>query len=160
MPRKKRLPLIFVEKLRRIKKAGIEQNVPINREIDDLNQVPELSERIKHILNIFEDHRQNPENMLYFVMYDIENDKIRNHVAKFLLRKGCARVQKSIYLADTKRQVYSEIHETLKEVQEVYDNHDSIFLVPISSDDLHAMKIIGENVDFDLILGNKNTLFF
>ncbi len=98
--------------------------------------------------------------MLYFVMYDIENDKIRNHIAKFLIRKGCTRVQKSIFLADTQRQIYSEIHQTLKEVQEVYDNHDSIFLVPIASDDLRAMKVIGENLDLDLTLGNKNTLFF
>lgn len=160
MPRKKREKISFAEKLQRIKNAGIKEAVPINRKVKDLDNIPELNERIKLLLNIFDEHKKRPSQMLYFVMYDIENDKIRNHIAKYLIRKGCVRVQKSIYLADTPRKLYDEIHNTLKEVQDIYDNHDSIFLVPISSDDLRAMKIIGENLDLDLLTGNKNTLFF
>lgn len=160
MPRKKRPVLTFKEKLIRIKNAGIKSGIPVQKTTEETDDLPDLNDRIKQVLQIFDQHEQKKDTMLYFVMYDIENDKVRNHIAKFLIRKGCARVQKSIFLADTKRQVYSEIHQTLKEVQEVYDNHDSIFLVPISSDDLRAMKIIGENIDLDLTLGNKNTLFF
>lgn len=159
MPRKKRPVLTLKEKLLRIKNAGIRTGIALDKN-PDADNLPELNDRIKKVLQIFDQHLQKRNTMLYFVMYDIENDKVRNHIARFLIRKGCTRVQKSIYLADTKRQIYTEIHETLKEVQEVYDNHDSIFLVPISSDDLRAMKIIGENIDLDLISGNKNTLFF
>ncbi|MCB9323924.1 MAG: CRISPR-associated endonuclease Cas2 [Lewinellaceae bacterium] len=160
MPRKKRPKLTFKAKLIRIKNAGIKTATPVQKTTDETDDLPDLNERIKRVLQIFDQHEQKKDTMLYFVMYDIENDKVRNHIAKFLIRKGCTRVQKSIYLADTQRQVYAEIHKTLKEVQEVYDNHDSIFLVPVSSDDLRAMKIIGENIDLDLITGNKNTLFF
>jgi CRISPR-associated protein Cas2 len=32
--------------------------------------------------------------------------------------------------------------------------------VPVSTDELRAMKIIGQNIDVDLIVRNKNTLFF
>ena len=98
--------------------------------------------------------------MVYFIMYDIENNKVRTQVAKYLIKKGCTRVQKSIFLANTNRTVYSEIKSDMKEVQECYENNDSIFLVPVSTDEIKAMSVIGQNIDFDLILQNKNTLFF
>jgi CRISPR-associated protein Cas2 len=42
----------------------------------------------------------------------------------------------------------------------MYDNNDSILIVPLSEDYARAMKIIGQDVDIDLILHSKNTLFF
>lgn len=98
--------------------------------------------------------------MIYFVMYDIENNKVRSLISKYLLKKGCMRVQKSIFLADTDRKVYDDIRKDLHEVQQCYDNNDSILLVPVSTDEIQAMKIIGQNIDVDLILKNRNTLFF
>lgn len=97
--------------------------------------------------------------MIYFIMYDIESNKVRTLVAKYLIRKGCTRVQKSIFIASTERPVFDEIRKDLKEVQECYDNSDSILLVPVSTDEIRAMKVIGQNIDFDLALKNKNTLF-
>lgn len=93
-------------------------------------------------------------------MYDIENDKIRTQIAKYLIRKGCIRIQKSIFLAEAERKLYNELSTTLKEVQEVYDNNDSILFVPVSSDELKSMKIIGQQLDIDFILNNRSTLFF
>ncbi len=93
-------------------------------------------------------------------MYDIENDKVRNEIAKYLIRKGCIRIQKSVYIANLKRTVFDEIHKTLRQVQQMYENNDSILLIPVSTDEVKAMKIIGQNVDVDLILGNKNVQFF
>ena len=98
--------------------------------------------------------------MIYFVMYDIEHDRIRSYMAKYLLSKGCIRVQKSIFLANSERVVFDEIYKNLREVQEVYDNHDSIFMVPVSQEQLMAMKVIGQNLQFDIVSGNRNTLFF
>jgi len=92
-------------------------------------------------------------------MYDIEHNKIRNYIAKYLQRKGCTRVQKSIFLASTDRKKYDEIQNTLKSVQEMYENNDSVFFVPVSTDEIRAMKVIGKSVDFDLITGSRNTLF-
>ena len=97
--------------------------------------------------------------MIYFIMYDIESNKVRTLVAKYLIRKGCTRVQKSIFIASSERPVFDEIRKDLKEVQECYDNSDSILLVPVSTDEIRAMKVIGQNIDFDLALKNKNTLF-
>ena len=89
-----------------------------------------------------------------------ESDKVRRLVAKYLLRKGCQRVQRSIFLADLSTVEYENIRKDLTEVQSFYDNHDSILIVPISTDYLRAMKIIGKSIDMDIILKTKNTLFF
>ena len=98
--------------------------------------------------------------MLFFVMYDIENNKVRRYVVKYLEHKGCTRVQKSIFLADLSIEQYQDIRNDLAEVQAVYENKDSILVVPISTDYLKAMKVIGQNVDIDIIMHTRNTLFF
>ncbi|MCF8228285.1 MAG: CRISPR-associated endonuclease Cas2, partial [Bacteroidales bacterium] len=58
------------------------------------------------------------------------------------------------------RSLFNEIHETLREIQDMYQNDDSLFFVPVSTDQMRSMKIVGRSVDFDLIMDNKNTLFF
>ena len=158
---KKKKELTFAEKLRKIKKAGLENAKPVtqNTTINNNDKLLPLSERIEKVLGIFNKHKKNT-NMLYFIMYDIEDNKVRTYIAKYLIKKGCVRVQKSIFLADTKRETFDEIHKTLKEVNNLYDNNDSIIFTPVSVDDLRAMKLIGQNVDFDLILKNRTTLFF
>jgi CRISPR-associated endonuclease Cas2 len=156
---KKKKELTFAEKLRKIKKAGLEGSPDIRQKTESDPLMP-LNERIEQILGVVKRLDKNSNKMIYFVMYDIENNKVRTQVAKYLIKKGCTRVQKSIFLANTNRVVYSEIKNDLKEVQECYENNDSILLVPVSTDEIKAMKIIGQNIDFDLILQNKNTLFF
>jgi CRISPR-associated protein Cas2 len=93
-------------------------------------------------------------------MYDIESTKVRNQIAKYLLREGCTRVQKSIFLADLPLDTYNRMRSELAQVQECYENQDSILIVPISTDYLQSMKVIGQTLDVDLILKNRNTLFF
>lgn len=160
MASKKKKPLTFLEKLQKIKKAGLKPLSAPNREQADAGEIASLPERVETILELFNRHRKKQNNMLYFIMYDIENDKIRTQIAKYLIKKGCQRVQKSIFLSDSSRERFNEIHNTIREVQEVYDNNDSVLIVPVSVDQLQAMKIIGQQIELDLILGNKNTLFF
>ncbi len=99
-------------------------------------------------------------NMLYLVMYDIENNKVRGHIAKYLIRKGCLRIQKSIYLSKTNRITYDDICKTLKEINEIYENQDSILILPVPEDKFHNMKMIGKNVEFEVVTKSKNVLFF
>lgn len=157
---KKKKEISFVEQMRLLHRAGLTHkgspSVP-EKEYEDMD---ELSLRIKKILEITERNHLNPGKMLFFVMYDIENNKVRALISKYLLKNGCQRVQKSIFFANTERKVFNQIKKDLKEVQETYENNDSIFLVPVSTDQLRAMKVIGQNVDFDLIIDQKNTLFF
>ena len=132
-------------------------NVKRDKEIDDL---PTLEERLRIILDLLKKKEHQSSNMIFFVMYDIASNKVRRAVVKYLQRRGCHRVQRSIFLADVKPEVCSEIQRDLAAVQAMYDNKDSIFIVPLSIDYIRSMKVIGENVDFDLILKTKNTMFF
>ncbi len=156
---KKKKELTFYEKLQKIKRAGLEGSPPIAIENTDDGLEP-LDHRVQRILGIVKNFENKPGKMIYFVMYDIENNKVRAQVVKYLIKKGCSRVQKSIFLANTKRKVFDEIRNDLREVQACYENNDSIFVVPISTDEIKAMSVIGQKIDFDLILQNRNTLFF
>lgn len=133
---------------------------PPNREKDDWEVLPNLEQRVKSILGIIDDKYRKSTNMLFFVMYDIESNKVRRYVVKYLERKGCTRIQKSIFLADLSMDKYQDIRNDLAEVQAAYDNNDSILVVPITTDYLRSMKIIGQNIDVDIITHTRNTLFF
>lgn len=155
---KKKNSLTLAQRLTLIRKAQIGVTKIIGDE--EIAKLPNLNERIAAMLQIENDHKKNKNKMLFFVMYDIENNKVRREIAKFLKRQGCKRVQKSIFFASSAHETFTNIYETLKAVQEMYDNNDSIFVVPISTDEVRAMKVIGKNIDFDIITGNRNTLFF
>jgi CRISPR-associated protein Cas2 len=157
--KKKKKEMTFVERMLLMKRAGLSHSGRDTSLYDD-EKLEGLPERIKKILDITDRTHLTASKMLYFIMYDIENNKVRTSIAKYLEKNGCLRVQKSIFFAETERSVFNTIHSDLKHIQELYDNNDSIFMVPVSTDQVRAMKIIGQNTDFDLIIGNRNTLFF
>jgi len=157
---KKKEPLSFVEKMKKIHQAGLANSPPANRSTTIDPDIPSLSERVEMLMGFIKRDKKNPLAMIYFVMYDIEDNKVRTQIAKYLIKKGCTRVQKSIFIANTNRTVFDEIQNDLKEVQQCYDNADSVLLIPVSTDEIRAMKLIGRNIDFDLALKNRNTLFF
>ncbi len=158
---KKKTPLHYLEVLRKLKKAGLEHSPETNRPTGNWEELPTLEERVDFILGVIGNKQQIIENnMLFFVMYDIESNKVRYNVVKYLERMGCHRIQKSIFLADLSRDKYDSIREDLSEVQALYDNHDSIIICPVSSELLNSMKIIGKSINVDVITHSKNTLFF
>ncbi len=138
-----------------LKRSGI-----VDNKIEQTDQTYTLPERIQKTIELIKNHKPKRHTMLYFVMYDIENNKVRRLIARYLEKKGLIRIQKSIFIADTEPKLFEEIRQTLKEIQEMYENHDSIILVPISSDEVRSMKVIGKNIDIDLISGRTNVLFF
>lgn len=156
----KQKEISFVEKMQKYIHAGISESVVPNRLYNEMEDLLELEERIRRVLGIIDNVKRPATNMLFFVMYDIESNKVRNQVAKYLIRKGCTRVQRSIFLADLANSEYNSIRQDLAEVQAAYDNKDSILIVPISTDYLQSMKIIGQKIELDIIMHNKNTLFF
>ncbi len=158
MPRK-RPEIPFVEVMKKLHSAGLKKTAP-NRVLPDEQEMVSLEERVEHLLGIINRNKRPASNMLFFVMYDIESNKVRYQIMKYLIKKGCTRVQKSIFLADLPTSVYNTIREELALVQASYDNNDSILIVPISTDYLSAMKIIGQSIDIDVITRSKNTLFF
>jgi len=157
---KQKTPENYITILRKLKEAGISESPPINRTPNDLDDLPTLEERVAKILGVVNQPERKKGNMLFFVMYDIESNKVRYNVVKYLERQGCIRIQKSIFLADLPGDTYQMIKADLAEVQALYDNHDSIIVCPVSIDLLQSMKVIGKTVNIDVVVKNKNTLFF
>lgn len=163
MSRKKYSDLPFVEAIRIVKQASLHTSKPLQQKPFDtkmLENIDSLQERVNKLLGIINNEKRKITNMLFFVMYDIESDKVRNLVFKYLKKEGCTNVQRSIFLGDTTMEKFNSIKENLSHVQSCYDNNDSILIVPISTDYLKSMKIIGKQIDMDIILKNRNTLFF
>ncbi|WP_346710605.1 CRISPR-associated endonuclease Cas2 [Phocaeicola salanitronis] len=150
----------FVEKMQKLIHAGISTSAVPNRLNNEMDDLPALEERVRNALGIISNPNRPVTNMLFFVMYDIGSNKVRALIAKYLQRKGCFRIQRSIFLADLPSDSYEEIRNDLAEVQAAYENKDSILIVPISTDYLRSMRIIGQKIEMDIILHDKNTLFF
>ena len=129
----------------------------INESIDSMH----IADKISHIMQWLSNKSRIKSNtMLYMIMYDIENNKIRTHIAKYLIKKGCLRIQKSVYLAKSSPSIMKEISQTLKEINEIYENSDSIFVLPVPEEKFNNITVIGQNVEFDIVTKTKNVLFF
>ena len=159
MGRPKKHAIGLSEAIRRIKAAGIRETTPPEPVSEDELLLP-LSERIVRILQIIRDDPQKATEMIYLIMYDITDNKVRTQIAKYLEKQGCTRIQKSVFLARSEARNFQEIHDTLRDVNDMYDNEDSIILVPVNVSDARAMKLIGKNVQIEAITDKPNTLFF
>ena len=155
----------FHERMLRLKRAGMRspltsllgKGIQYDKQFD--KGITNLRDRVVLLIQWLQQYKiEKSDDMLYFVMYDITDNKVRNLVAKYLIKKGCIRVQKSVYLAKSKLSVYKEISQVLKEVNEVYKNEDSIMILPVSEDKLHSMKVIGKNIEFELVTKEENVL--
>lgn len=101
MSRKRKPEKTEIEKLRLLSVAGVKQSVGVVNDIcDENNDLYTLQQRVQKVLDLANNTSKKSGNMLFFVMYDIENNKVRNLIVKYLQRKGCWRVQKSIFLAE------------------------------------------------------------
>jgi len=132
-------------------------------EKNNKNSLAELNieQKIHHIMEwMARQSRVKSNTMLYIIMYDIENNRIRTHIAKYLIKKGCLRIQKSVYLAKSSVAVMKDISATLKEINEIYENADSIFVLPVPEEKFNNITVIGQNVEFEIVTKPKNVLFF
>lgn len=159
MPRKKRPPLSLAAQAKKLLESGIGGSPKVENK-EPCDSLSPLEDRIKNLLGLTESRKKRQDRMLFFVMYDIESNKVRRLVCKYLIREGCSRVQRSIFLADLPIDTYARIKNDLAEIQTLYDNEDSIIVLPVSTDYLRMMKVIGKTVDVDIITHTKNTLFF
>ncbi len=140
--------------------AFIDNSVRIRPLPPNLSNLP-IDEKMAHITRWLQSvSRIKTRYMLYMIMYDIENNKIRTHIAKYLIRKGCMRIQKSVYLAKGSRREMEEISEVLFEINGAYENQDSIFILPIPQEKFNNMRVIGKNMSFEIVTKPRNVLIF
>lgn len=95
--------------------------------------------------------------MICWVMYDIKDDKARTKIAKACLQSGLYRVQYSVFLgtidADRKDELQLRIEELMNE--EV----DSVYMFPMSKDELQDTELLGQAFDKDMITDEVKSLF-
>ena len=157
---RKRPAKYWIDKLRLMQQAGLDHTPLIAPVQEDADSLPTLQERVDKLFEFVNRNNRPKGSMLFFIMYDITSNKVRSHVVKYLLRKGCTRIQKSVFLADLPPADCEAIKQDLTEVQSLYENHDSILVCPVSTEILKSMRVIGQNIRVDVIAHTRNTLFF
>lgn len=148
-------------------KAGIEHEKANsdkekrNYAVSTADRMMPAKERAENLKLYFESLAKKPRHhMLCFIMYDIENNRVRAKVAKYLEEKGLKRAQKSVFFGELDKRIYNQIHEVLLDIQSAYENTDSLLMVPVSEDEVKSMRLIGKEVDFEYAVFRGNTLFF
>ncbi|MDZ7691718.1 MAG: CRISPR-associated endonuclease Cas2 [Balneolaceae bacterium] len=95
--------------------------------------------------------------MICWVMYDIKKDKARNKIAKACQQSGLYRVQYSVFLgtidADRKDTLQLRIEELMDE------DVDSVYIFPMSKDELKATELMGQAFDKDMVTDEVKSLF-
>jgi len=97
-------------------------------------------------------------DMMCFIAYDIESNKVRTKVAKYLIECGCHRVQKSVYFARVSRSKYKEMIEALRVINELYENEDSIFFLPVGEGNMNKLQIVGRDLYIEVARDEHHTI--
>lgn len=127
---------------------------------ENMEEIHSLQDRLDVLLDVIRSkNRKTPGNMVYLILYDIENNQVRTKISKYLERKGCTRIQKSVFIADLKRDQMLSIRDTLSKINGLYQNQDSIIIIPVAEDALNGIQVIGKTIEMDLALYRKNVLF-
>jgi CRISPR-associated endonuclease Cas2 len=158
MPRARNIDIDFVRRMEIYARRGLD---PASRQIkENIEEIHSLSDRLERLLEILRGKtRKTPGNMVYLILYDIEDNRVRTQLSKYLIKKGCHRIQKSVFITETNRAGIQNIRETLQKVNAMYQNEDSLIILPVAEDSLNAIQIIGKSINIDLALYRKNVIF-
>lgn len=99
---------------------------------------------------------------MFIISYDIENDRLRNSVAKALLRAGLHRVQFSVFLGTIDKGDFPTLWAELQQITQKtgWTPTDSIMAIPIHGSQVKSIEMLGTWPDrWAEITGVQNTLF-
>lgn len=96
--------------------------------------------------------------MIVWVMYDIEKDRTRTRAAKICQRSGLYRVQYSVFLGVMEKNEFDSLHLQLEEL--IDEAKDSIYMFPMSKDELKQTVLLGQAFDKDFVTDEVRSLFF
>ncbi len=160
---KKRLPRSFADTIQHLYAVGLKHSDSLRPHpapdpaLEDLDRVARL-EKLLEILH--KNKGMKTGNVLTFIMYDIENNRVRRYLAKYLEQQGYVRVQKSVFFGNVPRTLHKRVTAVLKEVNAQYDNGDSIMILPVSIDMFNNLHVVGKNLSYELVVEERTTLFF
>ncbi|CAH0997173.1 CRISPR-associated endoribonuclease Cas2 [Emticicia aquatica] len=90
-------------------------------------------------------------------MYDIENDKARTKVAKVCKQAGLYRVQFSVFLGTLDKSRKDTLQLQIEEL--INEESDSVYIFPMSKNELQETVLLGQAFDKKLITDEVNALF-
>lgn len=95
--------------------------------------------------------------MIAWVLYDIEDDKVRTKVAKLCKQSGLYRVQFSVFLGT----IDANQKDTLElQIAALIDEEkDSIYIFPMSKNELKDTVLLGKAFDKKMITDEVKALF-
>lgn len=95
--------------------------------------------------------------MIAWVIYDIEDDKVRSKTAKLCKQAGLYRVQYSVFLGTLE----NNQKDTLKlQIEALIDlDKDSVYIFPMSKNELKATILLGKAFDKKLVTDEVKALF-
>jgi CRISPR-associated protein Cas2 len=96
--------------------------------------------------------------MIVWVMYDIEKDRTRTRAAKICQQSGLYRVQYSVFLGVMEKNEFDSLHLQLEEL--IDEAKDSIYMFPMSKDELKQTVLLGQAFDKDFVTDEVRSLFF
>jgi CRISPR-associated protein Cas2 len=90
-------------------------------------------------------------------MYDIKNDKARTKIAKACEQSGLNRVQYSVFLGTIEKNEKDTLEIILEELMD--KNTDSVYIFPMSKDELKQTVLLGQAFDKKLITNEIKEMF-
>lgn len=95
--------------------------------------------------------------MITWILYDIENDKARNAVAKLCKQAGLYRVQYSVFLGTLNANEKDMLQLQIEEWIDV--EKDSVYIFPMSKNELQQTVLLGQAFDKKLVTDEVKALF-
>ncbi len=144
-----------IARLRRSGLAGTNWLQTTPEPTTDVEAEPDLAARLARLRQL---RPLKITDMMCLIAYDIESNKVRTKVAKYLIASGCHRVQKSVYFARLSRSRYREIVEALRVINDLYDNQDSIFFLPVGDDNMNRLEVVGRDLYVEVVREQRHTV--
>ena len=146
------------EQMARLRRSGLSgsrwlEAAPVSTEAPDAAQ--SLAQRLQQLRAL---RPQKITDMMCFIAYDIESNKVRTKVAKFLIQQGCHRIQKSVYFARLSRRQYRQVVQALRTINELYENQDSIFFLPVGEDNMSKLEVVGRDLYLEVAREQHHTV--
>ena len=95
--------------------------------------------------------------MIYWIIYDIENDRNRILISNLIMEKGFYRVQKSSFVGDIDNK---EMENLILEICGLINNtKDSVFTIPVAKGELNKVTALGNSPDIFELLEESKLIF-
>lgn len=96
--------------------------------------------------------------MIIWILYDIENDRARDKVAKACKQAGLHRVQYSCFLGTLDAHEKDTLELRLKDLIE--ETTDKVYIFPMSKGELKDTVLLGQAFDKKMVTDEVLALFF